>query len=100
MCYVLTDPSVPIVGGLSYPQTNGEMFPKSRRVDFPAVDAFSRECCLQAGVAPHRPSRANVFQSDLRSLKHGIPGWRRSWRSPPASTARQPAMILVLDPGP
>ena len=74
MCYVLTDPRAPIVGSLSYPETNGEMFPKSRRVDFPAMDAFGRERCLQAGMAPHRPPGAHVFQRHLRSLKHSIIG--------------------------
>jgi hypothetical protein len=50
------------------------MLPQSRWVDFPAVDAFSSERCLQAGVTPHRSPGANVFRSDLCSLKHGIIG--------------------------
>jgi hypothetical protein len=74
MGYVLTDSSIPIVGGLSYSQTNGEMFSKSRGVDFPPMDAFGHERCLQAGMAPHRSPGAHVFQGDLRGLKHGIIG--------------------------
>jgi len=74
MCYVVTDPRAPIVGSLSYPETNGERFPKSRRVDFPATDASSRERRRQAGMAPHLPPGANVFQCHLRGLRHGIRG--------------------------
>jgi|SRR5215510_558319 len=74
MGYVLTDPSMPIVGGLPYSQTNGEMFSKSRGIDFPAMDAFSHERRLQASMAPYRPPGAHVFQGDLRSLKHSIIG--------------------------